>query len=66
MTKVPRVNVYECAGCALCTFALPEVFRMTPEGKSEVFAPDKASKVEIQEVMDDCPVGAVHWFDDGK
>ena len=66
MAKVPRVNPFECAGCALCTYALPEVFRLTPEGKSEVYGPDKAKKAVIQKVMDDCPVGAVHWFDDGK
>lgn len=66
MTKIPRVNSYECAGCGLCTFALSEVFRMTPEGISEVFAPEKAKKAAIQKVMDDCPVGAVHWYDDGK
>lgn len=66
MTKIPRVNTYECAGCALCTIALPEVFRMVPEGKSEVYAIDKAEKTAIQKVMNDCPVGCVHWYDNGK
>ncbi len=66
MTKIPRVNIYECAGCGLCTIALSEVFRMAPEGRSEIYAPDKADKTAIQKVMNDCPVGAVFWYDDGK
>jgi len=66
MTKIPRVNTFECTGCALCKYALPEVFRMTPEGISEVYASNKAEKTAIQKVMDDCPVSCVHWFDDGK
>lgn len=66
MTKIPRINNYECAGCGLCTIALSEVFRMAPEGRSEVYAPNKAENTAIQKVIDNCPVGAVHWYDDGK
>ena len=62
MTKIPRVNRFECCGCSLCVYALPEVFRLTPDGFSEVYAPSGASKTEIQKVIDDCPVGCVHWY----
>ncbi len=63
MVKIPRVNHYECAGCSLCVIALPEVFRLTPDGFSEVYAPNGANKDKVQKVMDNCPVGCVHWFD---
>lgn len=63
MAKIPRVNKYECCGCSLCVFALPEVFRLTPDGISEAFAPQAAPKEEIQKVINDCPVGCVHWYD---
>lgn len=63
MVKIPRVNKYECAGCSLCVYALPEVFRLTPDGFSEVYAPNGSDKKKIQKVIDDCPVGCVHWYD---
>jgi len=66
MTKIPRVNIHECAGCGLCSIALSAVFRMAPEGQSEVYTYDKAEKAAIQKVMNDCPVGCVYWYDDGK
>ncbi|NHK29980.1 MAG: ferredoxin [Asgard group archaeon] len=60
--EVPRVNIHECCGCGLCTIKLPEVFRLTPENKSEAYAPDRADRKEIQAVIDDCPVMCIHWF----
>ncbi|MHA1212331.1 MAG: ferredoxin [Candidatus Heimdallarchaeota archaeon] len=63
MAKVPRVNRYECAGCSLCVIALPEVFRLTPDGFSEVYSPRGASKEKIQKVMKDCPVNCCHWYE---
>jgi ferredoxin len=62
MVEVPRINRYECCGCRLCVYALPEVFRLTPDGISEVYAPEAASRADIQKVMDDCPIGCVHWY----
>ncbi len=62
MIKVPRINRYECAGCGLCTLSLPEVFRLTPEGISEVYGPTNAKPAAVQKVIDDCPVNCVHWF----
>ena len=62
----PRVNRRECCGCALCAYALPGVFRVSPEGKSEVFAPDKAPREKIQKIMDDCPCMAILWYKQGS
>lgn len=62
MTKVPRINRYECSGCGLCALALSEVFRLTPEGISEAYAPTNAEPALIQKVIDNCPVNCVHWF----
>ncbi|NHJ49542.1 MAG: ferredoxin [Asgard group archaeon] len=60
--EVPRVNITECCGCGLCSIALPDVFRLTPESKSEAYAPDKADRKAIQKVIDDCPCCCIHWF----
>jgi len=62
MVEVPRINMYECCGCCLCVLALPEVFRATPDGLAEVYAPEGAPKSEVQKIMDDCPIGCVHWY----
>ncbi|MHA1367059.1 MAG: ferredoxin [Candidatus Heimdallarchaeota archaeon] len=62
MVDIPRINRHECCGCRLCVYALPAVFRLTPEGISEVYATEGASKAEIQKVMDNCPISCVHWF----
>ena len=62
MAEVPRVKKWECCGCALCSYALPEVFRLTPEGKSEAYAPDSGSKEQIQKVIDNCPCMAINWY----
>lgn len=64
--KVPRVNKYECSGCALCAYALPEVFRITPEGFSEAYSTSGCTEKQIQKIMDNCPVNSIHWFNDGK
>ena len=61
-SKIPRINQNECCGCGICAYALPEVFRLNPEGKSEAYAPDNAEKKKIQKVIDDCPVMAIHWY----
>ena len=61
MGKVARVNRYECSGCSLCTIALPEVFRLTPEGIAEAYSNDFDVK-KVQTVIDDCPVMAIHWY----
>lgn len=66
MAKIPRVNKYECCGCALCVYALPEVFRLNPDGYSEVIEDNTISAKEIQKVMDDCPVRCVHWYEKGS
>jgi ferredoxin len=63
LAKAPRVNKNECCGCGLCVQSLPSVFRLTPDGVSEVYASDGATKEEIQRVMDDCPVLCVHWVE---
>jgi ferredoxin len=63
MTKIPRVNKHECCGCGLCVIALPEVFRLTPEGFSEAYRPKAASEKEIQQVINECPIGCVHWYE---
>ncbi|NHJ03253.1 MAG: ferredoxin [Candidatus Heimdallarchaeota archaeon] len=63
MVKIPRVNRFECCGCSLCTLALPEVFRMSPEGVSEAYNFQNIKPKEIEKVMNDCPVNCIHWYE---
>lgn len=60
MAKVAWVDRDECIACGLCVSLAPEVFEFF-EGKSRVFAPSGAPEARIQECIDGCPVGAIHW-----
>ncbi|MEA2069855.1 MAG: ferredoxin [Asgard group archaeon] len=63
MAKEPRVNVHECCGCGICVYALPEVFRLSPDGTAVAYSPESASKKEITKVINDCPVNCIHWYE---
>ena len=63
MNKIPRVNKHECTGCSLCVYALPEVFRTTPDGISEVYDAKGAPTEKIQKVINECPMGCVLWYE---
>lgn len=55
--RVPVVNRETCIGCGTCESICPEVFRLDPEGKSEVIG--GSGDCDIQFVIDSCPVGAI-------
>ena len=56
------VDAEECIGCELCVQNCPKVFKMDEERDvSVVVNKGGASEDEVQEAMDDCPVGAIHW-----
>ncbi|BBF42677.1 ferredoxin [Lachnospiraceae bacterium KM106-2] len=49
-----------CIGCGLCAATEPEVFEMNAEGKAEgVQDTTEATKANVQEAIDSCPVGAI-------
>jgi len=56
------VDKDNCDGCASCN-DLSEVFRMDKNRRAEVHDPAGASEEEIQEEMDACPNGVIHWVD---
>ena len=56
------VDPDECIGCELCAQNCPGVFVMNEEKDvSEVVDAGGATEEEVQEAIDDCPVGAIHW-----
>jgi ferredoxin len=62
---VPLVVEDECIGCGACEEICPEVFRMNESlGFAQVINPTGAPEEKIQEAMDACPVGCLHWADE--
>ena len=62
MARIVWVDRDECISCGLCVSLLPEVFRFEG-GKSEAYNPAGAPEEKLQECVDGCPVGAIHWKD---
>jgi ferredoxin len=61
MARELYVDAGECTGCEYCVDSLPGVFRMSEDGVSVVHDPGGASESSIQEVIDNCPAGCIHW-----
>ena len=61
MARELYVDAGECTGGEYCVDSLPAVFRMGGGGVSEVVDPGGATEREIQEVIDNCPAGCIHW-----
>ena len=61
MAKKPYVEQEECTGCGLCEDICPEVFQLNEDSVSEVHDPEWAPGVEVQEVVEMCPVECIHW-----
>jgi len=51
-----KVNHDLCIGCGRCTELCPEVFKLSPEGKSDVIGDDKDCAMKA---ADACPVEAI-------
>ena len=62
MAKDLYIDKDNCAGCASCA-DLAEVFRMDDNNIAEVHNPAGASEEEIQDEMDACPNGGIHWVE---
>jgi ferredoxin len=61
MARELYVDAGECTGCEYCVDSLPGVFRMGDDGISVVHDPGGATENRIQEVIDNCPAGCIHW-----
>ncbi len=64
MAQIPRVDQDSCTGCETCIDLCPGVFRLTDDMVAEAYDPKGASKDEIQEAMDSCPVECISWIDE--
>jgi ferredoxin len=64
MQKTLWVDREACISCGLCVSLAPEVFRFE-KGKSTVHNQAGAPEKKIQECVDGCPVGAIHWLESG-
>lgn len=56
-----KVKVIEgCISCGLCMSVCPEVFRMSDEGVSEVYAqPTEENQDDTREAAEGCPVSVI-------
>jgi len=59
--RIVYVDQKECTGCESCVVDVPEVFRMTSDGLSEVHNPHGESEEKIQATMESCPATCIHW-----
>lgn len=60
MNQQAIVNQTDCIACELCTQICP-AFRIASNGKAEFFAQIQADTAKIQEAIDNCPAGCIHW-----
>jgi len=63
--RVPCVNKGECISCGVCVDAVPAVFRFDADNRAEVYDPEGADAVAIQEAIDLCPVTCIYWDEVG-
>jgi ferredoxin len=61
LNRISYVDQNECTGCEACVITAPKVFRMMPNGLSEVYDAQGDREDRIQEAMDGCPVNCIHW-----
>ncbi len=62
MVRELYVDKDNCDGCASCN-DLSEVFRMDENNRAEVHNSAGAPEEAIQEEMDACPNGGIHWVE---
>jgi ferredoxin len=60
MAKTVFVDRETCISCGLCVSLAPDVFRFEDD-KSFAYNPAGAPEQDIQQCIDGCPVGAIHW-----
>ncbi len=62
MAKEPLIDRDACIGCGLCADNVPNVFRMTADGKAECHDPKGAPEEEIEKnAIDVCPAACIRW-----
>lgn len=49
-----------CIGCGTCASECPECFELGDDDKSHV-KKDTCEDCDIQDIVDDCPVGAISY-----
>lgn len=61
MAQEVYVDQEACIGCGLCVSIVPELFRLSDAGVSEVYDRSDSGDYTIQEAIDSCPVNCIHW-----
>lgn len=58
------IDTEECSGCESCVELCPEVFAFDEDAeKAKVIKPKGGPEDCIEEAMDSCPEGCIHWED---
>lgn len=55
------VEQESCSICGLCVDEYPEAFRMTEEGPAEVYKQGVLKEDQIDDVVEICPAGCIHY-----
>ena len=66
MGRKPFIDHDECIADGVCESICPEVFELRDDGLAYVINddPDPDLEDEIQEAIDSCPTGCIHWEDE--
>ena len=59
MAKKITVDQELCVGCGVCANLCPEVFEIQDDGKVKVINKDNYENCDCEEVINNCPVGAI-------
>lgn len=64
MARTVILDDEECVGCGTCEELCPKVFMLDEEaGKASVILPSGGPEDCIEEAIEACPVGCIHWVD---
>lgn len=59
MAKKITVDQELCIGCGVCMSLCPDVFELQNNGKAEVINGDNCDNCDCEDVVNNCPVGAI-------
>jgi len=59
MAKKITVDQELCIGCGVCASLCPEVFELQDDGKAEVINEGNCGNCDCEDVVNNCPVGAI-------
>ena len=63
MSRTLWIERPDCTGCNICVELCPDVFELDEDAVAVVHNPRGDTDEAIQEALDACPEGCIHWKD---